>query len=157
MKWVKKEIDFLKANYSKRISLEELGIKMGRTKKSLLRKAQQMKLSRPHYKFNVKPKRPKKIIDQRYYKKNKEKVYNRKMGRRKKLKEEAITLLGGKCTICGYRKCISALEFHHTKGEKEAHVSLFLKNESRQKILKEVGKCILLCANCHREVHFKGL
>ncbi len=55
-----------------------------------------------------------------------------------------------------YNKYVGALDFHHI-GEKEGHINTFLKNESRQKVLKEVKKCILLCANCHREIHHKGL
>lgn len=97
-----------------------------------------------------------KVIDKRYYENNKEVVYQRKIARRKKLKEEAVNIAGGKCTICGYNKCISALEFHHHEKNKEGNFSSLLKNESRQKLLKEAGKCILLCANCHRELHNKG-
>ena len=32
---------------------------------------------------------------------------------RKSMKLQAIKLLGGKCSICGYDKCVDALEFHH--------------------------------------------
>jgi len=78
------------------------------------------------------------------------------MNRRKGLKEKSIKILGRRCKICGYSKCITALEFHHPKSNKEGNVITLLKNESRQKLLKEVEKCILLCANCHRELHHKG-
>lgn len=33
--------------------------------------------------------------------------------KREKLKKDAIEYKGGKCQICGYDKCDSALEFHH--------------------------------------------
>lgn len=33
--------------------------------------------------------------------------------RREKTKELLVEYKGGKCEICGYNKCISALEFHH--------------------------------------------
>ena len=78
------------------------------------------------------------------------------MNRRKRLKAEAINLLGGKCKICGYNKCPDALDFHHPKNNKEGNIGTFLKNESREKLLKEAEKCILLCANCHRELHYNG-
>lgn len=61
-------------------------------------------------------------------------------------------LHGNKCQICGYDKCITALEFHHLNPEdKEGIVSdsYGTVNES----LKEAEKCILICANCHREIH----
>ena len=59
---------------------------------------------------------------------------------------------GGKCEVCGYDRCIKALEFHHLDpNEKEFTIS----NE-RIKIkeaIEESAKCVMLCANCHREVH----
>ena len=63
---------------------------------------------------------------------------------------------GGKCSRCGYDKHLFTLDFHHTKGNKEEVVSKLIKDYSKQKALKEIEKCILLCANCHREVHFLG-
>jgi len=157
MKWKKLEVEFLKRNYEKKIPLEEISKKLNRSRKSVQRKAQNIGLHRKWARFN-KPasKQPKNIIDKRYYEKNKEKVYLRKIDRRRKLKEEAMIILGGKCKICGYNKCVTALEFHHHQTNKEGNISTLLKNESRQKLLKEVEKCILLCANCHRELHYKG-
>ncbi len=99
----------------------------------------------------------KKIISKRYYEKNKKEIYLRKKERRQKLKKEAVKLLGNKCRKCGYDKCIAALEFHHNIGEKENVIAKLIKNPSKQKVLKEIKKCILLCANCHRETHHKGL
>ena len=157
MKWSEKETDFLKSNYNEKIPLESISINLNRSRQSVKRKAQNMGLHREWVRFK-KPlsKQPKKIIDRRYYENNKEIVYQRKMGRRKRLKTEAINLLGGKCNNCGYNKCLSALDFHHSKNNKEGNVASFLKNNSRQKLLKEVEKCILLCANCHRELHNPG-
>jgi hypothetical protein len=157
MKWTEEEIRFLRENYNRKVPLEFISDKLDRSKKSIQRKAQNLYLHREWVRFN-KPilKQPQRIIDKRYYEKNREKVYQRKMNRRKRLKEEAIKIAGGKCKICGYNKCVSALEFHHNRENKENNVSTLLKNESRQKLLKEVGKCILLCANCHRETHYVG-
>lgn len=157
MRWTDKELEFLRKNYDKKIPLEELSKILNRSRKSIQRKAQNIGLYREWVRFN-KPisRQSKSVIDKRYYDNNKEKVYLRKINRRKKLKEEAISILGGKCNVCGYNKCFNALEFHHPKSNKEGNVSSLLKNESRQKLLKEVEKCILLCANCHREFHYKG-
>lgn len=75
--------------------------------------------------------------------------------KRKKNKELLVECKGGKCEICGYDKCIDALEFHHTNPfEKEFGIS----NgdiKSLDKLKKEADKCILVCANCHRELHHK--
>jgi len=74
--------------------------------------------------------------------------------RRKKLKDKAIEFKGGKCEICGYSRCCGALEFHHIgKEEKEFGVAAKGYTRSWEKVKAELGKCLLLCANCHREVH----
>ncbi len=72
--------------------------------------------------------------------------------KRKDIQQEARDLLGGNCSRCGYDKCQSALEFHHKDPTKKDFV-IGGNSLSRDKILKEAAKCILLCANCHREVH----
>lgn len=155
MNWTKEELDFLRENYSRNISLGDISKQIKRSVESIQHKAIRMKISRPRFSHKQSgDKQPKSLIDKRYYEKNKEKVYQRKMVRRRGLKIEMINLLGGKCSICGYNKCIDALDFHH-QGNKEGHITTFIKNESRQKVLKEVKKCILLCANCHREVHHR--
>lgn len=57
------------------------------------------------------------------------------------------------CSRCGYSKCKRALDLHHVDpAEKDIHVSaMWTYTEAR--ILNEISKCIVLCANCHREVH----
>ncbi len=74
---------------------------------------------------------------------------------RKKVKERLVEYKGGKCEICGYDKCIDALEFHHLD-PKEKDFTLSSSNVlSFDRMKKEVDKCILVCANCHREIHHK--
>jgi predicted HNH restriction endonuclease len=74
--------------------------------------------------------------------------------RRKKLKTMAVELKGGKCQICGYNRCISALDFHHIDGKsKEFDLSTKGLTRSWEKIKKEIKKCVLVCSNCHREIH----
>lgn len=73
---------------------------------------------------------------------------------RRRLKEKLVEYKGGKCEICGYNKCISALEFHHLDPlQKEFNINGDYKSIERAK--KEVDKCILVCANCHREIHYE--
>lgn len=72
--------------------------------------------------------------------------------RRKSVKQKAVDYLGGCCSKCGYNKCIAALEFHHLNPkEKDKNYSVFKKNFDKLK--PELDKCVLLCANCHREEH----
>lgn len=73
--------------------------------------------------------------------------------RRKKLKLLAVKLKGGKCQICGYSRCVWALEFHHLDpSQKEFALSTSGLTRSWAKIRQELEKTVLLCSNCHREV-----
>ena len=74
--------------------------------------------------------------------------------RREKLKSLAVEYKGCECSYCGYSKCQSALEFHHTDpSEKDFGISAKGYTKSFEKMKVELDKCILLCANCHREEH----
>lgn len=74
---------------------------------------------------------------------------------RQRLKKKLVDYKGGKCEICGYDKCINALDFHHLNpNEKDFCISKYMVL-SFDKLKKEVDKCILVCANCHREIHSK--
>jgi len=90
--------------------------------------------------------------DTRKYKDRREYLIKAVKRRRRKLKEMAIAYKGGKCMICGYNRCIDALEFHHLK-KKRFGLSTKGLTRSWEKIKKELDNCILLCANCHRELH----
>lgn len=82
--------------------------------------------------------------------KNSERV----MRAQRRKKEHAVESFGGKCSICGYRRCINALEFHHTEN-KEASPSYIIMRWSWDRVKDELKKCILVCANCHREIEYK--
>jgi hypothetical protein len=74
--------------------------------------------------------------------------------RRKKIREMAVEFKGGQCIFCGYRKCIKALEFHHLdNSQKDFGLSDKGYTRSWEKVKTEISKCILVCANCHRELH----
>lgn len=71
--------------------------------------------------------------------------------RRLEVRRWVVDRLGGKCEICGYDKCLSALEAHHVDPRiKDFNIS-DVTNVGR--IECELEKCVLLCANHHREVH----
>ena len=74
---------------------------------------------------------------------------------RRNTKLKLITCMGSKCQICSYSKSVSALEFHHLNPEeKDFGLGTSRANPKNwDAIVDEVKKCILLCSNCHREVH----
>jgi hypothetical protein len=74
---------------------------------------------------------------------------------RKKVKEVIVGCMGGKCQICGYDRCDKALELHHINPEEKDFSFGFILASCRswELIYSEISKCILLCSNCHREVH----
>ncbi len=90
-----------------------------------------------------------------YYKKKAAewtKIYNK---RNKKFVNRIKSIFG--CQKCAYKKCLSALEFHHLDGDKKdkAIGNLINSGSSLKRLKKELRKCILLCSNCHREEHSK--
>lgn len=73
--------------------------------------------------------------------------------RRFKLKKKCVDYLGGKCSECGYNKSLWSLDFHHEDpGKKDFSIS---GNHTRkwETVKAELDKCILLCRNCHGELH----
>lgn len=85
--------------------------------------------------------------------------YQNQILRGLKRKYEAILSKGGKCERCGYDKNISALEFHH-RDPKEKNFQIDIRkfsNSNLDSLQKELDKCELLCANCHRELHHPNL
>ena len=59
------------------------------------------------------------------------------------------------CARCGYNKCKVALVFHHLNVDKEGNVSQAVRScWSNERILAEISKCEVVCANCHAELHY---
>jgi len=53
---------------------------------------------------------------------------------------------------CGYDRCITAFDFHHVDA-REKDFTISDRMTSWKVIRSELDRCVLLCANCHREVH----
>jgi transposase len=73
--------------------------------------------------------------------------------RRRKVKRILVAEAGGRCTACGYDRCVGALHFHHVDpSSKRFHLSMQGATRSLASARAEMAKCVLLCANCHAEV-----
>jgi predicted HNH restriction endonuclease len=74
--------------------------------------------------------------------------------RRRKIKRMLVEYKGGSCQLCGYSRYFGAFDLHH-KGDSPKSFGIAAGGISRswEKMKAEADKCVLLCANCHREVH----
>ena len=87
---------------------------------------------------------------------NKEDLYKLQIMRWRRRKEKAVEYKGGKCTKCGFNDHAAALQFHHTNPEEKDANWGKIKGKSWDKIVEEIDKCVLLCANCHAIEHAKS-
>ena len=95
----------------------------------------------------------------KYYLANKEKARENVRRRRKEYKEWYRDLKSQmKCEECSENH-ISTLDFHHKDGNsKEDRVSqMVMQLFPKKRILAEIDKCIVLCANCHRKLHWNEI
>ncbi len=93
------------------------------------------------------------MVDKRTYRDRAEYFIQAVAKRRRKIKEMAVEYKGGKCAVCGYNRYIGALDLHHLDPKtKEFGIGQKGYTRSWKKVKQEADKCILVCANCHREV-----
>lgn len=88
-----------------------------------------------------------------HYQNNRQKYIDKAAEYKEKLKADFQKLKAeaGGCKVCG-ESTPCCLDFHHTR-DKIGEVSQLINSVSWDKVLAEIEKCILLCANCHRKVH----
>lgn len=72
--------------------------------------------------------------------------------RQRDIKLKCLKYKGGCCVFCGYDKYYGALEFHHIN-PKEKDFTIAVSCKSFNNLLNELDKCILVCSNCHKELH----
>ena len=75
--------------------------------------------------------------------------------RQRIIKARLVESKGGKCCIpgCGYDKCHTSLNFHHLVEEDKSFGIGDRKCAPIEELLKEAAKTILVCTNCHGEIH----
>lgn len=92
--------------------------------------------------------------DKRTYADRREYLSKAVSKRRRRLKQLVIEYKGNRCIICGYVRYAGAFDLHHLDAsKKEFGLATRGLTRSWEKIKTEADKCILVCANCHREIH----
>ena len=92
-----------------------------------------------------------------WYERNKQRAQNSVIARRQELNryiERRKAEIG--CRMCSERH-LACLDFHHRDpSEKEIEVSRIARTYgwSIERIEVEIAKCDILCANCHRKLHW---
>lgn len=95
-----------------------------------------------------------KIYRKSHYEKNREKyiikAYKWRLEFQKWWKDYKLQF---SCSLCD-EKHPSCIEFHHYKKNKDNDVSFLIKFGNKKRVLKEIEKCIPLCSNCHKKLHW---
>jgi hypothetical protein len=92
--------------------------------------------------------------EKRKYKDRREYLIQAVHKRRKKLRVMAVAYKGGKCERCSYDRCVEAFDFHHKDpSQKDFGISSKGYTRSWKRVQEELDKCMMVCANCHREIH----
>lgn len=73
--------------------------------------------------------------------------------KQKAVKVKCAEYLGGQCKTCNYDKYIGALDFHHLDPKEKEFAMSIGRNYSFERCKPELDKCILVCKNCHAEIH----
>ncbi len=89
-----------------------------------------------------------------YRKDHRVEVNNRQKLYRKEIKQRCVDYLGGKCKECGYNECLAALDFHHIDPNTKEFSIAQIRTNTWETIKEELDKCIVLCANHHRKLHW---
>lgn len=80
-------------------------------------------------------------------------AYTQERFKRRKLR--AIEHLGGRCSDCGGAFHPSVFEFHHRDPGSKDLTGNQIKRGAWARVVRELDKCDLLCANCHRLRHWQ--
>ena len=74
---------------------------------------------------------------------------------RERTKDRVVRAMGGECQICHYHRCFKALELHHLDPSVKEYSLGAMRASPRSwdRIVIELRKCVLLCSNCHKELH----
>jgi len=154
-----------KSRKGKRKELEKKFISAEEHKRKVAYKAQQALKARERYWSDSKFRDDKKRKRREHYAKKKEEKLKKRQYQREwahKYRASHLTFrvlnrikLQDGCAVCGYNEYHGALEFHHINPKTKSFQlsGIRLAQHGWCKIIREMDKCVLLCSNCHKEVH----
>lgn len=88
-----------------------------------------------------------------HYQRNKEYYKNKAKKRTEEIRKWFVEYKSSlQCAKCG-EDHPACLDFHHIR-DKELNVSEIYRYGTKKRILLEIDKCIVLCSNCHRKLHY---
>ncbi len=67
-------------------------------------------------------------------------------------KRRMVEYKGGACHLCGYARCLRALDFHHVDPRTKKFSIAGSHTRSWESVRQELDKCMLVCSNCHVEI-----
>lgn len=102
--------------------------------------------------LRINPPNKSNLTPEEYKVKRKQDLVRNVINWRKDKKTKLVEYKGGKCQVCGYDNSLNVLSFHH-KDPKEKDFQISSKSYSFERLKKEVDKCIMVCTNCHIEIH----
>jgi predicted transposase YbfD/YdcC len=95
-----------------------------------------------------------KLYIRQHYKKNKETYIISAQKSKKRFRE----IIKRHKSYCGCNKCGEkrhwVLDYHHIR-DKESEISTLIAQGAWKKVRIEIRKCIVLCSNCHRDLHYR--
>ncbi len=97
-----------------------------------------------------------KVMKDNHYKNNKNKYYEKNKDRKSSYRKWFSSIRENLfCKICGENHP-AVLDFHHEDpSEKDKNISAMIyRAYDKEKIVAEMKKCVVLCSNCHRKLHF---
>lgn len=100
-----------------------------------------------------------KLYKRYYYQKNKEYIVSKSVKRTAKIRKETRLWLNdlknAPCKDCGKKYPPYIMDFYHIE-QKENDINFYIRYGcSKSKLINEIKKCEIICANCHRERTYK--
>jgi hypothetical protein len=156
-RWDENELQYLVLAYpDPNISTNDICNYLGRTKRSIRHKANRLHLVWRFENRVISEHKRDPAYDMRWYYNNRDRLLKKRRHlttEKKKVWEKFKSSL--KCEVCGENHP-AILEFHHNDpSKKEGNISYMYLRNSWRKLMEEIAKCKILCANHHRILHWE--